>query len=58
MAQVLLVDDDPLIGKTLVDLLSLHGYAATRAESAERGLDDAGRRAASTSCCSTCGCPG
>ncbi len=39
MAQVLLIDDDPLIGKTLVDLLSLHGYAATRAESAERGLE-------------------
>jgi len=39
VAQVLLIDDDPLIGKTLVDLLSLHGYAATRAESAERGLE-------------------
>ena len=39
MAQVLLIDDDPLIGKTLVDLLSLHGYAATRAESAEQGLE-------------------
>jgi signal transduction histidine kinase/DNA-binding response OmpR family regulator len=39
MPQVLLVDDDPLIGKTLVDLLSLHGYTAARAESAERGLE-------------------
>ncbi len=39
MAQVLLIDDDPLIGKTLVDLLSLHGYAATRSESAEKGLE-------------------
>ena len=39
MAQVLLIDDDPLIGKTLVDLLSLHGYAATRSESAEQGLE-------------------
>ena len=39
MAQVLLVDDDPLIGKTLVDLLGLHGYSAARAESAERGLE-------------------
>jgi signal transduction histidine kinase/FixJ family two-component response regulator len=39
MAEVLLVDDDPLIGKTLMDLLALHGYAATRAESAERGLE-------------------
>jgi signal transduction histidine kinase/DNA-binding response OmpR family regulator len=39
MAGLLLVDDDPLVGKTLVDLLSLHGYAASRAESAEQGLE-------------------
>ncbi len=39
MAQVLVVDDDPHIGKTLLDLLSLHGYVADRAESGERGLD-------------------
>ncbi len=39
MAQVLVVDDDPHIGKTLVDLLSLHGYPASRAESGERGLE-------------------
>ena len=39
MAQVLVVDDDPHIGKTLVDLLSLHGYVAERAESGERGLE-------------------
>jgi signal transduction histidine kinase/DNA-binding response OmpR family regulator len=39
MTQVLLIDDDPLIGKTLVDLLGLHGYTAARAESAERGLE-------------------
>jgi signal transduction histidine kinase/DNA-binding response OmpR family regulator len=39
MPQVLVVDDDPLVGKTLVDLLSLHGYTAVRAESAERGLE-------------------
>ncbi len=38
MPQLLLVDDDPLIGKTLVDLLALHGYGACRAESAEAGL--------------------
>jgi signal transduction histidine kinase/DNA-binding response OmpR family regulator len=38
MSQILLVDDDPLVGKTLVDLLGLHGYEAVRAESAERGL--------------------
>jgi len=40
MAQVLVIDDDPLVGKTLVDLLSLHGYAATRAESGERGVEE------------------
>lgn len=40
MAQVLVVDDDPLIGKTLLDLLSLHGYAAARAESGERGVEE------------------
>jgi signal transduction histidine kinase/DNA-binding response OmpR family regulator len=39
MSQVLVIDDDPLIGKTLVDLLSLHGYPANRAESAEQGLE-------------------
>jgi signal transduction histidine kinase/DNA-binding response OmpR family regulator len=39
MASILLVDDDPLVGKTLVELLSLHGYAASRAESAEQGLE-------------------
>jgi signal transduction histidine kinase/DNA-binding response OmpR family regulator len=40
MAQVLVVDDDALVGKTLLDLLSLHGYAATRAESGERGIEE------------------
>jgi len=39
MAGILLIDDDPLVGKTLVDLLSLHGYSASRAESAEQGLE-------------------
>ncbi len=39
MPRLLLVDDDPLIGKTLVDLLALHGYEAGRAESAEAGLE-------------------
>ncbi len=39
MTQVLLIDDDPLVGRTLVDLLGLHGYAAVRVESAERGLE-------------------
>ena len=40
MAQVLVVDDDPLIGKTLLDLLSLHGFPAIRAESGERGIEE------------------
>ena len=39
MPGILLVDDDPLVGKTLVDLLSLHGYVANRTESAEQGLE-------------------
>jgi signal transduction histidine kinase/DNA-binding response OmpR family regulator len=39
MPQLLLIDDDPLIGRTLVDLLALHGYEACRAESAEAGLE-------------------
>jgi signal transduction histidine kinase/DNA-binding response OmpR family regulator len=43
MAQVLVVDDDLLVGQTLVDLLSLHGYAATRAESGERGVEELAR---------------
>ena len=39
MAQVLVIDDDPLVGKTLLDLLGLHGYAATRVESGERAIE-------------------
>ncbi len=42
MSRILLIDDDPLVGKTLVDLLSLHGYTASRAESAEQGLEALG----------------
>ncbi len=40
MAQVLVIDDDPLVGKTLLDLLGLHGYAATRVESGERAIEE------------------
>jgi signal transduction histidine kinase/DNA-binding response OmpR family regulator len=40
MAQVLVVDDDPLVGKTLSDLLSLHGYGAVRVESGERAVEE------------------
>jgi signal transduction histidine kinase/DNA-binding response OmpR family regulator len=39
MPQVLLIDDDVLIGRTLVDLLSLRGYEARRVESAEQGIE-------------------
>ncbi len=39
MAQILVIEDDPLVGKTLIDLLSLHGYQASGAESGERGLE-------------------
>ncbi|MGH7536543.1 MAG: response regulator, partial [Gemmatimonadales bacterium] len=39
MAQILVIEDDPLVGKTLIDLLSLHGYQATGAESGELGLE-------------------
>jgi len=42
MPQVLVIDDDPLVGKTLVDLLSQHGYPARRAESGEQGLEALG----------------
>ena len=38
MSRVLVVEDDPMVGKTLVDLLDLHGYPAVRAESGEQGL--------------------
>jgi len=38
MTRVLVIDDDPMVGKTLVDLLGLHAFPATRAESGEQGL--------------------
>ncbi len=37
--RILVVDDDPNIAKTLVDLLALHAYQADKAESGERGLE-------------------
>ena len=39
MTRVLVIDDDPMVGKTLVDLLGLHDYPATRTESGELGLE-------------------
>lgn len=38
MPRLLVVDDDPHISRTLVELLALHGFEADRAESAEQGL--------------------
>ena len=39
MAEILVIEDDALVGKTLVDLLNLHGYVAAPAESGEQGLE-------------------
>ena len=39
MSRILVVDDDPHVARTLVDLLALHGYQSTRAESGEQGLE-------------------
>ncbi|PYQ20803.1 MAG: DNA-binding response regulator, partial [Acidobacteria bacterium] len=40
---ILVIEDDALVGKTLVDLLNLHGYVAASAESGEQGLERLGR---------------
>lgn len=37
--RILVVDDDPNIAKTLVDLLALHSYQAGKAESGEKALE-------------------
>jgi signal transduction histidine kinase/DNA-binding response OmpR family regulator len=37
--RVLVVDDDPLISRALVEVLSLHGHPATLAESGEQALE-------------------
>src|SRR5437867_9910316 len=39
MPRILVVDDDPHVARTLVDLLALHEYKAERAESGERALE-------------------
>ena len=39
MAEILVIEDDALVGKTLVDLLNLHGYLARQVESGEQGLE-------------------
>jgi signal transduction histidine kinase/DNA-binding response OmpR family regulator len=39
MPKLLLVDDDPHVSRTLLDILSLHGYPAVRAESGEMALE-------------------
>jgi signal transduction histidine kinase/DNA-binding response OmpR family regulator len=42
MAQILVIEDDPHVGRALVDLLRHHGYQADRAESGEQGLERLG----------------
>jgi signal transduction histidine kinase/DNA-binding response OmpR family regulator len=37
--QILVVDDDPFVAATLVELLGHHGYTVVRAESGEQALD-------------------
>jgi signal transduction histidine kinase/DNA-binding response OmpR family regulator len=39
MPRILVVDDDPHVARTLVDLLALHEYRAERAESGEKALE-------------------
>ena len=39
MPRILVVDDDPHVARTLVDLLALHQYEAGRADSGEKALD-------------------
>jgi signal transduction histidine kinase/DNA-binding response OmpR family regulator len=39
MPRILVVDDDPHVARTLVDLLALHEYKAERAESGEKALE-------------------
>jgi signal transduction histidine kinase/DNA-binding response OmpR family regulator len=39
MSRLLVIDDDPHVSRTLVELLALHGFNAARAESAEQGLE-------------------
>src|SRR5215510_5871638 len=39
MPRILVVDDDPHVARTLVDLLGFHGHEAERAESGEQGLE-------------------
>jgi len=39
MPRILVVDDDPHVARTLMDLLALHEYKAERAESGEKALE-------------------
>jgi signal transduction histidine kinase/DNA-binding response OmpR family regulator len=43
LPQILVIEDDPNIGRTLVELLGHHGFEAARAESGEAGLERLGR---------------
>jgi two-component system cell cycle response regulator len=39
MPRILVVDDDPFVARTVVDLLAVHDYSAVRTESGEEALD-------------------
>jgi signal transduction histidine kinase/DNA-binding response OmpR family regulator len=43
MPQILVIEDDPNIGRTLVELLGHHGFEAGRAESGEAALERLGQ---------------
>jgi signal transduction histidine kinase len=43
MPRILVVDDDPHVARTLVDLLGFHGHEADRAETGEQGLERLGQ---------------
>lgn len=39
VARILVVDDDPFVARTLLDLLGLNGFGGTRADSGEQALE-------------------
>ena len=57
-ARILIVDDDPLVPRTLRILLRKHGYDVERAASAERGPHAPGRSRRSTSSITDINMPG